>query len=117
MQPPRLVQPVAQLAEIARAAAPGDQPAERPADVGQGAQLPPQPVAQARIAFEQGDEIEPRLDPRPVEQGRAEIGGEQPRAGAGDGAVDRVRAGCRRVCREAETVSSRLSRVAASIII
>ena len=52
-----------------------------------------------------------------VEQRRAEIGGEQPRAGAGDGAVDRGEqaAGARR--RAAETVSSRLSRVAASIII
>ena len=36
----RFVEPVADLAEIARAAAPGDDPAERAADIGQRAQLP-----------------------------------------------------------------------------
>ena len=35
VQAPRLVESVAKLAEVARTAAPGDQPAERPADVGQ----------------------------------------------------------------------------------
>ena len=71
----------------------------------------------AGIALEQGDQVEPRLDPRPVEQRRAEIGGEQARAGAGDACGRPRRAGCRRGVPDAETVSSRLSRVAASIII
>ena len=42
----------------------------------------------AAVALEPGDEVEPRLDARPVEQGRAEVGGEQSGAGAGDGAVE-----------------------------
>ena len=51
--------------------------------------MPAQPVAQARIALEQGDQIEPGLNPGPVEQRRAQVGGEQAGTGAGHGAVDR----------------------------
>ena len=79
VEAPRLVEAVAELAEVARAAAAGDQPAERAADVGQGAQLPAQPVAQAGIALEQSDEVEPRLDPR---RGRATARRDRRRAGA-----------------------------------
>ena len=55
---------------------------------GKRLELPAERLAKPGIAFEQGDQIEPSLDRRAVEQRRSEIGGEQPGAGAGDGAVD-----------------------------
>ena len=89
MEAPRLVEAVAELAKVAGKSPPRRQASERPADIGEGAQLSTQPVSHPRVAFKRSDQVEPRLDPGPVEQGRAEIGGEQPRAGAGNGAVHR----------------------------
>jgi hypothetical protein len=88
VKPTRLVQTVAKLAEVARAAAARDQPPERPADVGQRLELAAKAVAKPGVALEQGDEVEPSLDRRAVEQRRSEIGGEQARARAGHRPVD-----------------------------
>ncbi len=92
-------------------------PSARPMS-GEARSCLPEPVSRRPASSaNKRDQIEPRLDRRRGQQGRAEIGGEQARAGAGDGAVDRGEQAAGRVPPTAETVSSRLSRVAASIII
>ena len=86
---PRFGEPVAQLPEIARASASGDDAAERAADVGQMAQHVPHVRAQQRIAVEPLDQRQPLGDRRLVGQRGGEILGQLPRPGAGDAAIDR----------------------------
>ena len=73
-----LLKPVTQLAQIARASAPGDQPAKRPADIGQGAQCGAHPVAQRSVALEQRDEVEPFINRRDIGERCRDVGAEQP---------------------------------------
>ncbi len=82
------VSPSRHLPEIARRSAPGDDPAERAADIGRGAQHVAQIGAQQRILVQPVDEIEPRLDAVPGRERCGEVLGQQPRACAGDAAVD-----------------------------
>ncbi len=89
-QCPGRAQPVAQLAQIARGAAPRHQPPQRAADVACLAQGIAQGAALAGIVGEQLHQVEPRFDLRPVHQRRGNVRRQQPRAGAGHAAVDRV---------------------------
>eukprot|EP01136_Pigoraptor_vietnamica_P023031 Opistho-1_new@6302 len=89
-QPPCTVETVAQLAEIARAATAGGEAADGAADIGERPQRGAQIVAQAGLVMEALDEIEPRLDRIAIHQRRGDIGAEQARARAGDGAIDRI---------------------------
>ena len=54
---PRFAQPVAQLPQIARAAPPGDQPPQRPAQIGRGAQHGAQVAAQERFVLQPLHEV------------------------------------------------------------
>src|SRR3546814_15529687 len=65
-------------------------PAERAADIGERAQGGAQRFAQGGVVVEQGDEIEPAVDRRPIHQRRGDILPQQPRARAGDGPIDRI---------------------------
>jgi hypothetical protein len=59
------------LAEVARAAAPGGDAAQRAADIGQAAQRGAQP-SRRPLVVEPADEIEPRLDRSAIGQRRAD---------------------------------------------
>ena len=89
-QPPRAVETIAQLPEIARAPPPRREPPERPSDIGEPPQRGAQGIAQMRILGEQLHQIEPRLDSVSGHQWRPDIRRQQPRPAAGDGAIDRV---------------------------
>ncbi len=115
---PRAVQAVAELArDRAGRNASGGEAAERAAHIGQAAQGRAQRLAQAAIVMEKLDEIEPRLDPRAIDQRRADVRRERAGAGAGDGAVDRVEQAALALAGRRWRASSRLSRVAPSIAI
>ena len=81
-------QRVAQARQIARAAAPQRQPRHRARHVGGAAQEVADVAAQALLASEEGDRVEPLVDRGAVCQRRREMRCEEARAGAGDAAVD-----------------------------
>ena len=66
--PPRLDQAVAKLAQIARAATTGHNPAQCAAQIGQGAQHGAQIPAQQRVVVQPLDQCQPRPDRRGVGQ-------------------------------------------------
>src|SRR3546814_11225662 len=65
-------------------------PAERAADIGERAQGGAQRFAQGGVVVEQGDEIEPAVDRRPIHQRRGDILPQPPRARPGAGTIDRT---------------------------
>ena len=79
---------VAEQGEIARAAAPGDEPAERAADVGQRAQRFADAVAAQRLFVKPLDQGEPRFDRAALGERRRQVIAEQAAARRGDAAVD-----------------------------
>ena len=108
-------QPVAKQREVARAPAAGRQPRERPRDVGHGLERHPNSLAADCIFVQPGDKRQPLLD-RCAGRSAARrclrtAAGGRPRSGSGRSR----RAGCRRRRRSPTGVSSRLSRLAASI--
>ncbi len=90
MEPICLIEPVAKLTEIARAAPPRRQPPQSPPDIGQRPQDRPQARAQIAVVVQPSDQIEPVVDHAPIGERRRQIEPEQPRTGAGDGAIERV---------------------------
>ena len=90
MDPPRLAQPVAQLPQVAWTAPPGDDPAQRPADIRQCPQHRAQIAAQQGIAVQPLDQRQPRFDSPGIGQRRGQVFGQLPRPGPGDAAVDRL---------------------------
>ena len=81
---------VAQAGQIARAAASDRQPRQRARHVGRGAQRGADIVARRAVGDEGRDRIQPPRDRRAVGERRREPLRQQPRAGGGHGAVDRI---------------------------
>ena len=89
------VQPVAQLAEVARAAAARRPAGQRAADVGQRLQRRAQRSRRSGVVVEPCDQRQPRLDRARGRSAARTVGGEQPPPGAVTQRSTR-RAGCRR---------------------
>ena len=87
--PPRLGQSVAHLPQIARAAAACDHASQCATDIGRPAQQAAQIGAQQRIGVEMAHCRQPRVDRGACRERRGEILRQQPRARAGDAAIDR----------------------------
>ena len=89
-QYPGTGQAIADLAEVARAAAPDRDPAQRPANIGQGLELGPHIIAHRRAVVEPLHQPEPLVDLLFVEQGRRQVPRQQTRASRRDRPVDGV---------------------------
>ena len=115
---PRAVEPVAELAEIARAAAPRREPPERAADVGERAQRRAHALAQGadRRGSRRTRSSRASIAPRSI-SGAPRSAASSARARAGHRAVDRVEQAALALAGRRCRSVSRLSRVAASIAI
>ena len=89
VDPARLDQAIAQLPQIAGAAAPRHDPSQRPAQVRRAAQNAAQITAQQGIVMQPLDQRQPRLDDTGIGQRSRKIIGQLPRTGPGDAAIDR----------------------------
>ena len=78
---------IAQLAKVARGTTPGHHPAQRPADIGQGAQGAPDVVAQQGAIVQPLHQRQPGVDGGNIGERGGQIVGQQPRAGACDAAI------------------------------
>ena len=81
---------VAQAGKVARAAASDRQARQCARHVGRGAQRGPDIVARRAVGDKGGNRIQPPCDPRAVGERGGEALREQPRAGGGDRAIDRI---------------------------
>ena len=81
---------VAQARKIARAAASDRQPRQGARHVGRGAQRGSDIVARGAVGDKGRNRIQPPRDCRAVGERRGETLRQQPRAGGGDGAIDRI---------------------------
>ena len=85
----RRVEPVADRGEVARAAAVEHQPRQRPGEVGRGGERLARSSRRRRLGQHPRDRVEPAVDLRDIGRRPVEAAGEEPRARAADGAVDR----------------------------
>ena len=84
----RLTQTVAQLAQIARSTAPGRETPQCPCYIGKCTQRRPQRLSRASILDIEGNQVEPRLDRRPVHERRTDVACKEACAARRHGPVD-----------------------------